>query len=329
MVYRRTHSCTGEEDTDLRLEDGKCGYSECDCTLTVGDSSVSIRADGVNVATISLESHCGEGGYTQNATVSSNQSWCSPNITSVGSSKRILISCDVNTSTSSRSATVTVRNSCGASKTISVTQEGRVVCTLTAFPVAATFPARMAIGQEKQINVTSSTGEFDVEKSSTWIIISDKTSSGFKIGVSVNLGAERSESISVTNSCGERKTINVTQSAGETPSLTGSLYCTVQLVAANCCNISKPISFSGTYSLNGGSRKVIGTQPIGSRFLLESGLKEGSYTVDLRVTAVQCDGTSLATSLNPVEGHDSVTVKSGASIGDEATAYFNLNTTCS
>ena len=26
--YRRTHSCTGEEDTDLRLEDGKCGYSE-------------------------------------------------------------------------------------------------------------------------------------------------------------------------------------------------------------------------------------------------------------------------------------------------------------
>ena len=240
-----------------------------------------------------------------------------------------MISCDANTSLSSRSATVTVRNSCGASKTISVTQEKPVVCTLTALPVLATFPAMMAIGQEKQINVTSSTGEFDVEESSTWIVISDKTSSGFKIGVTVNRGSARSELINVTNSCGERKTIDVRQEAGETPSLTGSLYCMVQLVAANCCNVSKPISFSGTYSLNGGAQKVTGIHPIGSRFLLESGLKEGSYTVDLTVTAVQCDGTSLATSFNPVEGNDRVTVESGASIGNEATAYFNLNTTCS
>lgn len=123
--YTSTNSCSGEERYNYEQKDGKCGYSACDCTLTIGNSSVSIRADGANMATISLESHCGEGGYTQEVTVSSNQSWCDPRITSVGSSKRIMISCDANTSTSSRSATVTVRNACGASRTITVTQEGR------------------------------------------------------------------------------------------------------------------------------------------------------------------------------------------------------------
>ena len=70
--YRRTHSCTGEEETEPRLEDGKCGYSEtvyaynterkcksgCACETCVeagtvrgeGNSTAAAQADANNKA---------------------------------------------------------------------------------------------------------------------------------------------------------------------------------------------------------------------------------------------------------------------------------------
>ena len=324
------NSCSGDYEYDGReLRDGKCGHVACNCTLTIGNSSVSIRADGANMATISLESHCGEGGYTQEATVSSNQSWCSPRITSVGSSKRIMISCDANTSTSSRSATVTVRNECGASRTITVTQEGQPECTLTALPITMTFVSRPAVGSEKSVTVSSSTGQFDASVSDSWIKISNETSSGFDVLCASNLGNSRSGTITVTNSCGLSRNITVNQQEGGSVIQTGSIYCTLQLVAANCCDGNRAISFSGSYSIDGKPNKTINQQPIGDRFLLESGVSVGSHSVKVIVTAVQCDGTTLGESFNLVEGNDTVEVTGPTTIGNEATAYFNLRTTCS
>ena len=306
-IYRRTHSCTGEEESEPRLEDGKCGHVACNCTLTIGNSSVSIRADGVNVATISLESHCGEGGYTQEATVSSNQSWCSPNITSVGSSKRIMIRCDANTSTSSRSATVTVRNECGASRTITVTQEGR--CDLSVSAIHLSFSAT---DLAKSVTVDSSTGQFSTSVSDSWIVISNSTSTGFNVGVQSNTtGLMRSGSVTVENSCGESKSITISQASASTPEPsedTGNVSLTLDVIATRCCNNEQPIMATGYLTLttreglSGKSYKLsFSSMALNIAHKFSEDVLTGSYDVSIQVTSVSCRGTTLATGFKAVD----------------------------
>ena len=302
------NSCSGDYEYDGReLRDGKCGHVACNCTLTIGNSSVSIRADGANVATISLESHCGEGGYTQEATVSSNQSWCSPRITSVGSSKRIMISCDANTSTSSRSATVTVRNECGASRTITVTQEGR--CDLSVSAIHLSFSAT---DLAKSVTVDSSTGQFSTSVSDSWIVISNSTSTGFNVGVQSNTtGLMRSGSVTVQNSCGESKSITISQAAASTPEPsedTGNVSLTLDVIATRCCNNAQPIMATGYLTLttreglSGKSYKLsFSSMALNIAHKFSEDVLTGSYDVSIQVTSVSCRGTTLATGFKAVD----------------------------
>ena len=137
-IYRRTYSCTGEEETDLRLEDGKCGYSTAVCILNM-QSSANLTTDYKQKnssqtegrPSVVYDSRYGEEDcaittcYSE-CTATSNQSWATPSVTIFLGLQVVNVNVTENTSTSSRNATITVRNECGETDTFTVTQEGRV-----------------------------------------------------------------------------------------------------------------------------------------------------------------------------------------------------------
>ena len=140
-VYRRTHSCTGEEETDPRLEDGKCGYSEKTCCLSAtytgssgadsadGGTDVPIGAVVSSYASEFIGSSCNstESNSFSKCTATSNQSWVSNiKITDPVLANAAILTANIsaNSSTSSRSATITVRNACGETATFTYTQSG-------------------------------------------------------------------------------------------------------------------------------------------------------------------------------------------------------------
>lgn len=137
--YRRTHSCTGEEETDPRLEDGKCGYSACDCAISTAsvenissDSHINYELQSAQ-GIICLYSGCrADGGvgfesYRDITSITSNQSWLTNLKAEQSGVAGVKVTCNVseNTTYSSRTATITVRNDCGLTDTLSVTQEGK------------------------------------------------------------------------------------------------------------------------------------------------------------------------------------------------------------
>jgi hypothetical protein len=85
-------------------------------TLDVSPSSLSFAAAGEtkNITVTSNDSW----------TVSSDQSWCTVSPTSDSNNGTIKVTATANSSTSSRSATITIKGANSGTKTVSVAQEG-------------------------------------------------------------------------------------------------------------------------------------------------------------------------------------------------------------
>ena len=232
--YRRTHSCTGEEDTDLRLEDGKCGYSACDCALvklsgsaeSVDSNShtnhvIQFNASIIGTVLVDYVGYSGcrndEGGYDSYqriTSIRSSGSWITNLRTSQEGVAGVKVTCNIseNTTYESRTSTISLTNACGESSSFSISQDGKD-CTLTNDSAVLNIDSD---AYTKRVTVTSTTGQFDVSEDLDWISISNKSSSSFTINISENTGTEaRSGIVNISNSCGDRSLILIAQ-AGRT-----------------------------------------------------------------------------------------------------------------
>ena len=243
--YYCRNSCSGDYEYDGReLRDGKCGYSANKCYLVrlgTNNTTTDYTAKGMgNIAILpratywstlspsepSSESYFRD--YCNPVTVSSNQSWCSPISSSISCSGRadnisVGLTVAENTSSSSRTATITVRNSCGESDTFTVTQEGKpnYVFNFGSGSTTSSFnPPRT--GSKNDFNITSSKNgvfqEFTASNPiSSWAPHTFGSTSGSSRAMSVTASANpdfetRSGTITFTqNESGKTITMNVSQ----------------------------------------------------------------------------------------------------------------------
>ena len=234
-IYRRTHSCTGEEETDLRLEDGKCGYSTAVCILNM-QSSANLTTDYKQKnssqtegrPSVVYDSRYGEEDcaittcYSE-CTATSNQSWATPSVTIFLGLQVVNVNVTENTSTSSRNATITVRNECGETDMFTVTQEGKpnYVFNFGSGSTTSSFNPPRA-GSKNDFNITSSKNgvfqEFTTSNPiSSWAPHTFGSTSGTSRSMSVTASANpdfetRSGTITFTqNESGKTITMNVSQ----------------------------------------------------------------------------------------------------------------------
>lgn len=116
VKYVRYDDC-GNQDTKYEYVDGKCGYVACSLTFDKTSHLVGpeyVAADHVGSGT-SVGSSAGE------VSLSSNQSWCTPRINVSDNDFTLYVECEANTSSSGRSAVVTMTNGC-ATKTVTINQ---------------------------------------------------------------------------------------------------------------------------------------------------------------------------------------------------------------
>ena len=318
------NSCSGDYEYDGReLRDGKCGHSAKTCCLSAaqtgsnqavspdGGSNIVIGAAASGYAS-SFTSGCTstESGAYSECTASSNQSWVSGlyvEESGLMNLASVIANVSANTSTSSRSATITVRNACGKSASFTYTQNGR--CDLSVSAIHLSFSAT---DLAKSVTVDSSTGQFSTSVSDSWIVISNSTSTGFNVGVQRNTtGIMRSGSVTVQNSCGESKSITISQAAASTPEPsedTGNVSLTLDVIATRCCNNAQPIMATGYLTLttreglSGKSYKLsFSSMALNIAHKFSEDVLTGSYDVSIQVTSVSCRGTTLATGFKAVD----------------------------
>ena len=124
--------------------------------LSVSPESISVTADE-QTSSFSIASNT-------NWTISSNQTWCTPSVTSGSGDKTITCSIDENTQSQTRTATITIRID-NLFKTITVTQEG-----MTGMPqeLKVSSNSLSASANEQTVN-------FDILSNMDWTISSDQT----------------------------------------------------------------------------------------------------------------------------------------------------------
>ena len=322
--YYCRNSCSGDYEYDGReLRDGKCGHVAKTCCLSAaqtgsnqavspdGGSNIVIGAAASGYAS-SFTSGCTstESGAYSECTASSNQSWVSGlrvEESGLMNLASVIANVSANTSTSSRSATITVRNACGESASFTYTQNGR--CDLSVSAIHLSFSAT---DLAKSVTVDSSTGQFSTSVSDSWIVISNSTSTGFNVGVQRNTtGIMRSGSVTVQNSCGESKSITISQAAASTPEPsedTGNVSLTLDVIATRCCNNAQPIMATGYLTLttreglSGKSYKLsFSSMALNIAHKFSEDVLTGSYDVSIQVTSVSCRGTTLATGFKAVD----------------------------
>ncbi len=150
-------------------------------------------------------------------TVSESLSWLSVSPGSGSDNGTVTVSCQVNTSTSSRNGAITVSGAGGASQIVTVTQAG-AAASLQVSPVALNFNATAS---NQTFNVTSNTS-WTVSESLSWLSVSPASGSndgGVTVSCQANTSASsRSGTITVTGTGEYSRTVSVTQ-AGAAASL--------------------------------------------------------------------------------------------------------------
>lgn len=263
--YTSTNSCSGEERYNYEQKDGKCGYVACRCTLTVAGPQSTIGYESETNYGLSLGASCCansegicEGGDSAQAitSITSNRSWLT-NLKNTGTAGLLLIRGDVaeNTSSSSRTATVTVKNECGESATFNVTQEGKPSYTFEWYPEESsskTINLNNSDANNSRLSVSSYKNGaaigFSCSSNASWLTCDGTTNNDMGWRVTENTTASsRTGTITLTqNESGNKITLIVTQ-AGK-PSGECNLYVDESRTSATSgqFTLSLDISFSQT-----------------------------------------------------------------------------------
>ena len=244
------NSCSGDYEYDGReLRDGKCGYSEKTCCLSAtytgssgadsadGGTDVPIGAVVSSYASEFIGSSCNstESNSFSKCTATSNQSWVSNiKITDPVLANAAVLTANVsaNTSTSSRSATITVRNACGETATFTYTQNGKPSYTFEWYPEGTsskTISLNNNAANNSRLSVSSykngSAIGFSCSSSASWLTCDGTTTSDMGWRVSENTStSSRSATITLTqNESGNKITLTVSQEGVGTNCISGTV----------------------------------------------------------------------------------------------------------
>ena len=159
-------------------------------------------------------------------TATSNQSWATATAVTFLGMQIVTVDVTENTSTSSRRATITVRNKCGKTDTFTVTQEGKPNYVFEWYPEATsskTISLNNNAANNSRLSVSSykngSAIGFSCSSSASWLSCDGVTTNDMGWKVSENSGAcqARSGVITLTqNESGKTITLNLTQAKATT-----------------------------------------------------------------------------------------------------------------
>ena len=188
-------------DSDKDLDGGgTTTYS-----LSVSPTSMSMLAVGES-KTSSVTSN-------DSWTVSSNQSWCTVSPTSGSNNGSIKVTTAKNTSTSSRTAVITVKGANSGSKTITVTQDAYTLS------VSQSSLQMSSDGESKTVSVTSN-DSWTVTSNQSWCTVSPSSGSNngtLTIKTTANSSNARTATVTINGSnSGRTVTVSVSQDGGTT-----------------------------------------------------------------------------------------------------------------
>ena len=172
-------------------------------TLSISQTAISTSAAGEtkNVNVTSNDSW----------TVSSNQSWCSISPTSGSNNGTIKVTTSKNTSSNSRSATITIKGTNSGSKTIAVSQDAY---TLSVSPSSLQMKSD---GESKTVSV-SSNDSWTVTSNQSWCTASPSSGSNngtITIKAASNSSSSRTATLTIKGkNSGRSVTVSVSQEAG-------------------------------------------------------------------------------------------------------------------
>jgi endo-1,4-beta-xylanase len=171
-------------------------------TLTVSPPTLSV-ASAAGSSTVTVTSNT-------SWTVSDDQTWITTSATSGSNNGSFTVSVAANTGTTNRTGTVTVVGG-GITRTISVTQSGATVNSLTVSPTSLSVAS--AAGSST-ITITSNTS-WTVSDDQTWIttsVTSGANNGSFSVTVIANTGTTNRNGVVTVAGGGISRTISVTQS---------------------------------------------------------------------------------------------------------------------
>ena len=200
-VRQQPESSVGRDDynDDIDIDGGGTPSK----TLSISPSSLSMTPAGEskNISVTSNDSW----------TVSSNQSWCTVSPTSGSNNGSIKVTTAKNTSTSSRTATVTVKGANGVSKTVTVSQDAY---TLSVSPSSLQMSSD---GESKTVSVTSN-DSWTVTSNQSWCTVSPSSGSNngtVTIKTTANSSSARTATVTIKGSnSGRSVTVSVSQNGG-------------------------------------------------------------------------------------------------------------------
>jgi hypothetical protein len=178
-----------------------------DATLSVSSTSLIIAANEGSTSTLTITSNT-------SWTVSSNQTWVTPNQTTGSGNATITFTAHNNPEVEQRIATITVSSLGITTKTVTITQsEGSVILTLSTYSL--TLDA--VEGSSATTTITSNTS-WNVAFSCGWLNITPLSGTGNSpISISAetnNTTSDRSDSVIFTSAEGVTRILSVNQDAG-------------------------------------------------------------------------------------------------------------------
>jgi len=197
-------------------------------TLEVSPATISQTA-AAGSANISVTSTC------SSWTVSGAPAWATVSPTSGSNNGTITVSFQANTSTQSRSATLTI-SGCSITRTVTITQAG----TATSLEVSpATISQTAAVGSAN-ISVTSNCSSWTVSGAPAWATVSPTSGSNngtITVSFQANTSTQSRSATLTISGCSITRTVTITQ-AGTATSLEVSPATISQTAAVGSANIS-------------------------------------------------------------------------------------------
>ncbi len=178
-------------------------------TITVSQTGASLS---VSSSSLSFTSSAGSSTFTISSncswSISDDASWLSESPTSGSGDETVTLTVSENTSSSTRTAIITITYAGGQTETISVSQDKTY--TLTVSPASLTF----SDGDTKKITITSNT-TWTISASATWITVSSSSGTGnatrtITCTTNPSLQSSRTGTLTITGS-GISVTVSITQ----------------------------------------------------------------------------------------------------------------------
>ena len=156
LTQRRTAIITiNTSSSSIQIVVTQEGKTEVLPNLSVSPGSISVTASE-QTSSFDITSN-------SNWTIASNQTWCTPSVTSGSGDKTVTCSISANTSSQSRTATMTITAG-NLSRTVTIEQEGKEVV-----PSLSVSPETISVTASEQ------TSSFDITSNSNWTVASNQT----------------------------------------------------------------------------------------------------------------------------------------------------------